>query len=487
MKGWTLALLGLVGWCSAAEAAQELRLSLGDALEMAQGRNPQLRSMRLSQQVMQQGVAAAAARFGRHLTASASHLSQRSPSISALEGVQTASSSTMAVGLGLQQELPTGGRIGVTFDNWRLSSNAAYRIIDPVYQSQLGLEFTQPLLRGRGDVNHTDLRLARAAEQVADLDLSEGLRNLQADVSRAYWDLHYAAEDLAVQQQLAGGARRLLETVRARVAMGAGPRSDILQTEVGVARRDEAVIIAEGAARQAEDRLKSLTGLDQDAATWDQRILPTTMPPDEVALQIDLRSGIERGIQLHPQLQRQALELTQLDLQLAAARDAARVQLDLRARVGLSGIGATYADNAEVLGELEGRSWNGGVELRLPLGDDPQQHRLRQSQLQRQRGEIDLERQRLVLVNQVREQYRMVGINSRRARVADLTVQLSAQSLHEQEERLALGLATVREVLDAQDDLAQARASRLQAVVEFRKARIEWQRLTGGPIGGTDR
>ena len=115
----------------------------------------------------------------------------------------------------------------------------------------------------------------------------------------------------------------------------------------------------------------------------------------------------------------------------------------------------------------------------MPLGDDPERHRYRRSRLARERGEVDLERLRLALVNQVREQYRMVRINARRARVADLAVDLSVQSLGEQEERLALGLATVREVLDAQDDLAEARARRLQAVVESRKALIEWRRLTG--------
>ena len=117
------------------------------------------------------------------------------------------------------------------------------------------------------------------SHEAPDLDLSEAARDLSAEINRAYWDLHYALQDLVVQQQLATGARRLLETVRTREAMGAGPRSDILQAEVGVARRDEAVIISEGTVRQAEDRLKSLTGLDRNPENWDQRILPTSTPP----------------------------------------------------------------------------------------------------------------------------------------------------------------------------------------------------------------
>jgi outer membrane protein TolC len=49
----------------------------------------------------------------------------------------------------------------------------------------------------------------------------------------------------------------------------------------------------------------------------------------------------------------------------------------------------------------------------------------------------------------------------------------------EEEDRLTLGLSTVRQVLDAQDDLAEARAKRLRAVVDYSKALIDWEWLTG--------
>ena len=56
---------------------------------------------------------------------------------------------------------------------------------------------------------------------------------------------------------------------------------------------------------------------------------------------------------------------------------------------------------------------------------------------------------------------------------------LAEQNVTEEEERLALGLSTVRQVLDAQDDLAESRSRRLQAIVDYNKALVEWRRLTG--------
>ncbi|MBM3277058.1 MAG: TolC family protein [Candidatus Handelsmanbacteria bacterium] len=92
---------------------------------------------------------------------------------------------------------------------------------------------------------------------------------------------------------------------------------------------------------------------------------------------------------------------------------------------------------------------------------------------------MELENTRQQLEKQVRQRFRQVGIDRRRAEVAQLAEDLAARNVGEEEERLKLGLSTARQVLDAQDDLAQARASRLRALVDCNQSLIEWQRLTG--------
>ena len=116
--------------------------------------------------------------------------------------------------------------------------------------------------------------------------------------------------------------------------------------------------------------------------------------------------------------------------------------------------------------------------LSVPLGTTPEGQRLKLRILEKQRAEVDLERLRLDIVRQVREQHRRVQVDRRRAEVAQLTQSLAAQNVREQEERLALGLSTVRLVLDAQDDLATARNSHLRALVDYNQALVEWGRLT---------
>ena len=93
---------------------------------------------------------------------------------------------------------------------------------------------------------------------------------------------------------------------------------------------------------------------------------------------------------------------------------------------------------------MEGRSWQGGFSLDIPLGASPDRERYhrRMSELEQTRRSLD--NQRMQLVQQVRERFRQVHTDRRRADVAQLAEQLAERQVREEEDRLALGLSTVR-------------------------------------------
>jgi outer membrane protein TolC len=301
---------------------------------------------------------------------------------------------------------------------------------------------------------------------------------LTADVRSGYWDLFLAREHLGVTRQLSEGARRVLDLVTARVEMGVESQTQVLQAEVGVARREEDIVIAEDAVHDAEDRLKSLMGLDRDPGGWRTRLelvdRPGTAPFSE-----NLDAAVERALQIHPTMGQVEMDLRDSDLRMALARDGMRPAVDLNLRAGISGIGSSYGDNWSVLTKAEGRSWQGGVTLDIPLGSTLAGERYRQTLVDRERADLAAEQTRLSVARQVREHYRQVKTNAKRTEVTRLAKRLAEQSVAEEEERLSLGLATVRDVLDAQDDLATSQVSHLRAVVDYNKALAEWERLTG--------
>jgi outer membrane protein TolC len=388
--------------------------------------------------------------------------------------VETLSSNALNAELGLNQQLGTGGRVGLSFSNRRNSSNAAYNRIDPIYSSGLNLNFTQPLLQGRGKISRIGVDLSRVGVEQSQVENERRARTLGAEVGLAYWNLLFARENLKVKEQFREGARRVLETVQVRAEMGVDSQSSILQAEVEAARREEEVVAAEGAAAQAEDALKTLLNLETHTGPLVPAATPELNP-----FAGDLAQGMAQALSRDPDYLQTHLELKNLDLQLALAQDQTRPAVKLSATAGLSGLGGSYGDDLEVLKGLDARSWRGSLALEMPLGQSPADQSLTKRRLEKERRAVDLEHQRQQLEQQVRQRFRQVGIDRRRAEVAQLAEELAGRNVAEEEERLKLGLSTARQVLDAQDDLAQARASRLQALVDYNQSLIEWQRLTG--------
>ncbi|MBI2504119.1 MAG: TolC family protein, partial [Candidatus Latescibacteria bacterium] len=460
---------GLLPGISAPATAQEpLHLSLEEAVDIALEKNLGLRSTRLGVQIQEQGVAVETARFGRSLDLSLFRQSNRSPSFSSLEEVETLSSTILSTELGVTQQLRTGGQLGLRFSNNRNASNAAYNLIDPIYSSGLNLNFTQPLLQGRGRISRIGVDLAQVGVEQSQVETERRARTLRAEVGQSYWNLLFARENLRVKEQFREGARRVLETVKVRADMGVDSHSSILQAEVEVARREEEVVAAEGAAAQAEDALKSLLNLEQHSES-----LVLTAAPELSPFAGDLDQGIAQALSRDPEYRQVQLALKNLELQLALARDQVRPSVSLNAAAGLSGLGGSYGDDLKVLKDLDARSWQGSLALEFPLGESPADQRLGQRRLEKERRAVDLEHLRQQLEQQVRQRFRQVGIDRRRAEVAQLAEELAGQNVAEEEERLKLGLSTARQVLDAQDDLAQARATRLRAVVDYNQSLIE--------------
>ncbi|MEW6755994.1 MAG: TolC family protein [Candidatus Latescibacterota bacterium] len=460
-------------------AAEPMLLGLEEAVRLALANNLELHSAALDTLVQAESVAAEGSRFGRTLVGRASHLAQRTPSVSALEQVQTTSSDRQSLALGLSQQLPTGGSAALSLVSGRSASNVAFRTMNPIYDSALELSLTQPLLQGVGRINRVGLELAQNGLAQAGLRAAGQARDLHAEVALAYWDLFAAQHELAVKEQLQAGALRVLETVRARLETGTGTRSSVLVAEVSVAQRDEEIVVAGGAVQAAEDRLEALCGLDRQAQSRALSLAPADTPR-VVPFTADLEEGVSQAVATSVPLQQARLQVESLGLQVDLARDQSRPAADLNVTLGLTGIGGRYGDDLSVLRQGEARSWGGGANLSVPFGPTSAEARYRQRRLEQERREVDLEDLRLQVAQQARQRHRQVGISLRRIDAVRAAVGLAQLSVEEQEARLGLGLSTAREVLDAQDALATARLRLLRAHVDYSQALALWDQITGG-------
>ena len=456
-------------------AEETISLSVETAVKTALNQNPEILAAQLDKQARLTGIAEEEAKFGRTLSLQMLHSDNREPSVSLLDEVPTATTNNQRVSFVVGQRLKSGGVIDVAFSQNRTSDNAGFRTINPVYNAGMTASFTQPLLQGRGNVNKIGMEIAEHNYKQAEIDQEGYHTELTANVRIAYWNLVLANEQFKTKQQLYDGGKRVLETVQTRIDMGAEARNSILQAELGVARREEDIIIAEDRVRDAEDRLKTLMGIK---GKYTLRILPTESP-EITPFSGTLEEGIQSATTHNTAYRRTSNTVATGRLLTEQAKDQTKPEINLTFKAGLSGIGGNYTDDLRGLGGADGRAWQGGFAINLPLGSNANRERYQQRLMELESSELKQNYHQMQLVESVRERHRQVSTDQRRAKVSQLTEQLAERNVREEEERLSLGLSTVREVLDAQDDLAEARANRLQAVVDYQKALIAWDRITG--------
>src|ERR1700735_168612 len=103
----------------------------------------------------------------------------------------------------------------MTFDNTRITSDAARYTYNPILDSSLGFTITQPLLRGFGTgLNRRYILIAKNDGRIADLVFQQQVIDTVAGIARLYTDLVSLNEDVKVKQQALLLAQRLYEDNR---------------------------------------------------------------------------------------------------------------------------------------------------------------------------------------------------------------------------------------------------------------------------------
>src|SRR3990170_6888922 len=285
----TTALVLLAALVRPAPAGAQVRLTEDDVVRLAIENNPDLTVARLDLGISDTRVAQASGAFGPTVATSFQRNNQLSPPSSFLVGSSGTRTDTFTSSLGVGQRLKWGGgSYSVAWDSSRSTSDSFLLNFNPTLRSGLSLSFSQPLLRDLAmDASRQQLATSRRGRAIADARFEETTVRKVAEARHAFWNLVLARAALDVQRQSFDLARELARVNAARVEVGSAPPLDLVSAEVEVAQKEEALIVAETAARQAEDALRVLI-LDPDRPDFwtvgleTADLAPVEAPPADV-------------------------------------------------------------------------------------------------------------------------------------------------------------------------------------------------------------
>jgi outer membrane protein len=468
----------------------QLQLSLEEAIVTALRRNLGLQVQRFRREQSFEDIRRTRGIFDLFLRGDAAIFEENSPSASALEGADIRITKGENVDLRLDQLLSSGGVASFVWDNSRFETNSIFSDVNPSYNLGTDLVFTQPLLAGFGStVTKRSIYVARNNSLISQELLEQTVILTVLDVEAAYWDLVEGQEQLKVSLESLELAKELHEMNRIQVDVGTMAPLELVQSEVGVATREEEVLRAETRAQDAADRLRQLLNLEGDAI-WTTPILPTTAPETE-RITIDIDQSIEVALAERSILRQQGLLIENLDLDRRVFANLVKPRLDLQLRYGFNGLGGDvnvggsgsildprppeivpggYSDAFEQIVDAEFEGWSGGLLFAYPIQNREARANRTIANLALEEGRTVLDDLRLAVLTEVRRTARAVEAAAEAIDLAKKSTDLAERNLDAEQKRYENGLSTSFTVLEIQEDLTLARSREVSSIAAYRRA-----------------
>jgi HAE1 family hydrophobic/amphiphilic exporter-1 len=401
-------------------------------------------------------------------------------------------SKTFTTTSGINQALPWyGTEYNVGWANDRIETDALNQTFNPSLTSTMTFNLTQPLLRDfLTDNNRTNLLVTRKQREITDVALQQTIVQTTRQVRNAYWELVYSRANLSVAQQSLDLSRQTLRDNRTRVEVGTMAPIDIVRAEAEVARNEETAILAAAAIDLAEDNLRRLIFDPASADYWTTNIdLTDAAPAPTDTKDVDIEAAVSKAMQQRTDLVQQRKSLEATDLNMRFFKNQLLPAVDFIANYGLFYRGGLERDRANPDLILSDRSWGGtvermlardaprwtvGVQVNYPLGRTTQEVNLARARLQQTQQQLSLRDLELRASAEVRNAGRNVNTNRRRVEASRATRILSERQLEAEQKKFAVGLSTSFEVVQAQRDLAQARNSELQAIIDYVQSLVDF-------------
>lgn len=387
-----------------------------------------------------------------------------------------------AANVGISRLLPTGGSISASFDNsWNRDSNLIVEQGYPpkagafnYWASDVSLNLTQPLLKNFGrEVTEINIAVAEKSKTASLDHLRSRLLDIVSRVRTEYLKLYSVRKDLEVKQISLRLAKKVLEETRARVKAGTFPAMEIQNAEFGVASRERELIDAERAVRDQSDVVRLLLqyGGDDD-------FVPTD-PPSRNPVDISVDAAVRLALAERPDLKELRDNIRIAELQTKLAKNHVLPDLNATAGVTLNGIAGSYGRTLDGVAKGEYPVWNVGLSLNVPLGNTAAENDYIRNRLKLEQAKTQLASTEAGVVNDIRTAVRSISSNYKQIEVTERGRIYAEERLDSFMKKSAVGLATIRDVLDVENDLTAAKGNETKALVDYNTALTNYWKLTG--------
>jgi len=470
MCGATL-LVTVAGYCGDfPDNVEKINLSREYAIKMAVLKNIDLRVESLNSQMAETDVARSRSIYDTILSVSSTG------GVSYIPGSPFFQTTNSTSSIGLTRYLPTGGSVVASTQTGYTNAET-----EPIgvgstseWQSSAGVTISHPLLKNAGRET-MELSITLAANTLQ--DSLERLRSVNTDtvaaVISSYNRLYSLRKNLESRVAALQTAQDFLEALKKRKKQGALQRLEIANTEYAITQRRKDLVDAERNVRDQEAALRYLIGMETKA-----RLILLDAPSREEPKESE-EQALKSALELRSELKQLRLTLKSSQLQERVSKHQTLPDLSLTASGGFSGVGPDFGNSYRQIGDRPSRFWSAGLQFTAPLGNTAAENDYRKSKIRTEQVQQQIKALSWRIRNDVESDMRALISARLQIQTADRSLQYAEQRLEEYRKNNGLGTVTVQDVLNAENDLTNARNAQMDALEAFSNAVIKLWKDSG--------
>jgi outer membrane protein TolC len=463
------------------------RINLSDVLLTTLKNNRSIRIEDYNRSIAEDGIEAAKGIYDLLISASYEYSKsetqdpRRVNPDSPRNSLSTSKQRQYTLGLSLQQLVPTGGVLSFFASQLHRKSegftSSLFEDVNPYDSLAFGVSFVQPLLRGFGPyITNAPIRIAGLQEKIARENFRNQVIAQLVNSLNLYWELVFAIDNYEVNRLSLERARELLRITIIKRDTGVEPPSVVLQAEAEVARREAQAIDARRLIADVSDSLKRSMNITEGSEKWRYNLVPVDRPL-VTPVSLNDEAVFAEALQFRPDYRGALLTTEIAEIDRRVKKNARLPQLNAQGTYQITGLDSSTHqafDNVETA-DFEG--YRAGLEFSYPLQNRQARAAYRQSGSRLEQARETITNLEDIIRLEVQTTLRALETNLKLTKAFEASIEAEKAKLESQKKRYDVGLATIFEVLEFQEDLAVAERNYIRTVIDYNKAMIELQRV----------
>lgn len=454
-------------------------LSLKDLVTLLQTSNKTILSKRAEREIAATGIERASAAFETTANLSATNGKSRTKNTFEEEltrrDLDVYQRDGQDYAVGVSQLLSTGAKVELKSSLSRFVTNTnAYDPLRPAgamdNRATVGLSVTQPLARDGGfAVTGARLQVAKLDTAAAEHASSDTQTSVVAEGVIAYHELVLAQHRTAAALEKIRSGERLLTEARAMNRQGRLADSEVWEVENALARYASALSEARQGERERANRLRTLF-MSASADSKDS-LKATDALPAVVFSPISFEDSMGVALSKREDFLMRKVMVEREGVQLAYAKNQARSRIDLVASYGINGLEYSEqgAFNWQRMSDYP--SWTVGLQLQIPLDGNRQGRADTQAAaLRRDDAMLGLKAAEVAIANDIDTSLALRASVAERWELWREISEREQKQLELERRKFAAGRSDVREVLQREERVVNAKLSTVEQQAAYAKA-----------------